>query len=64
MPGEIHLVAPASHLSYLNRQAFGFPEAGRETGITQAQVAAVFQDGQLKPAQIGGRQTLARPHGA
>ena len=36
---------------YLNRQAFGFPEVGKETGITQAQVAAVFQDGQLKLAR-------------
>ena len=29
-------------------QAFDFPEAGKEAGITQAQVAAVFQDGQLE----------------
>ncbi|MBV9998695.1 MAG: hypothetical protein JO015_06225 [Verrucomicrobia bacterium] len=29
-------------------QAFDFPEAGKETGITPAQGAAVFQDGQLK----------------
>jgi hypothetical protein len=29
-------------------QAFDFPEAGKEAGISQAQVAAVFQDGQLK----------------
>jgi hypothetical protein len=32
---------------YLNRQAF-FSRAGKETGITQAQVAAVFQDGRLR----------------
>jgi hypothetical protein len=32
-------------------QAFDFPEAGKETGITPAQVAAVFQDGQLKLAR-------------
>lgn len=38
-------------VSYLNRQAFDFPEAGKETGITQAQVAAVFPDGQLKLAR-------------
>jgi hypothetical protein len=29
-------------------QAFDFPEAGKEAGISQAQLAAVFQDGQLK----------------
>ena len=33
---------------HFDRQAFGFPEVAKETGITQAQVAAVFQDGQLK----------------
>jgi hypothetical protein len=36
---------PASDFDW---QAFDFPEAGKETGITQAQVAAVFQDGQLR----------------
>jgi hypothetical protein len=36
---------PASDFDW---QAFDFPEAGKEAGITQAQVAAVFQDGQLR----------------